>query len=91
MNWRLALDTLFNGPQLPPVPPRKETAWVTEERRDARSAAALSLLDEDVCGFFLLTFHRDAFGSHIAVSHVVEADWWTPIADAVTRVRTDYG
>jgi hypothetical protein len=85
--WRLALAALLNEPPPPAPPPAWPTAWATEERRDARTAAAMSLLDDDVCGFFLLTFHRD--DSHIAVSHVVDASWWAPIADVVAQVRAD--
>lgn len=86
--WRQAIDALFNGaPDPVRLPP--SDSWVTEERADVRAAAAMSLLDEDVCGFFLLTFHRDSGSQHISVSHVVERDWWPPIAAAVAQVRND--
>lgn len=93
MWWRQAIDVLLNGPPDPVVAPAviHRGAWQLEERQDVRCAAAMSMLDEDVCGFFLLTFHRNESESHIAVSHVVDADWWEPIAAAVTQVRADLG
>lgn len=91
---RLAVDALLHGPPAPAQAPRlpRQDAWAGDDRRGARSEAAMSLLDEDVCGFFLLTFHRDrgAATADIAASHVVAADWWPAVADAVTLVRTDY-
>lgn len=92
--WRFAVGVLVHGVPAADVDPAwvpRADAWASEERTDQRRASALSILDDDVCGYFLLTFHREQVGlrADIAVSHVVDVGWWPAIADAVQRVRRD--
>lgn len=92
----MAVDVLLHGMPSAPVPtvplvPR-ESPWTSPERQEVRSEAAMGLMDADVCGFFLLTFHADdrRLGvADITTAHVIYQDWWPAVAEAVKLVRTD--
>lgn len=100
--WRLALDVWLNGLPAPPEPAppwdlrsrplslARPDAWDTDDRKETRAEAALSLMDADVCGFFMLVFHAD--GSpycEVTTSHVVDGSWWPAIAASIEKVRSD--
>lgn len=72
----------------PPVSQVAEAAtpWADEDLTDCRAASALSLLDEDVVGYLLLTFHGDAETNFVSahLSHVVGRGWW-PLVERVVQ------
>lgn len=83
------LQGKFNGPT--DVAPRDAGPWESEDLTGCRSESALSLFDDDVIGYLLLTFHGREDQDYIStrLSHVVGREWWPlvggVVADLVER------
>jgi len=69
-----------------PVPP--PTPWASDELAGCRSESAMSLLDDDVIGYLLLTFHAHEGADYIStrLSHVVGQEWWPLVGGVVAEL-----
>ena len=90
---RLAADVLVRGPVGSPA--RRERAFLpatspltTEQGHQARTEAALRMMDEDCYGFLLVTVHREKVGvcGEVRMLQHIHPTWWPAIVQTLDRL-----
>lgn len=87
---RLAACVLLQRQQRPDEPPLRPIGdpWFEQTNCEARVEAALSIFDDDVVGFLLLTLH--AGGQEVRcrtnAAYVLEQSWWPHVHTCVTEL-----